>query len=473
MHSKLNLSEIQKKTGHIFKNPSLAEKAFASGSPDSKNLAFLGRNLITAVISEYIYTHTPPGIAANPEKDLRFYQNSLNTGDFTSLKKLSQSDDTATADEKTQEDSELFYAVSAAIYLDSGLTALKNFAIPLIRAVDSDSHYEKSTEGKIVMSDDLNENEASDGKIHIQNARRGRKSGVTSLGITRAATVGKKSQSDNSEKNQRASQTVISQKDRDSHSEEDSRSRVKEKTSGIAGILSFASRKRNTNYSESSGSENDSKQEQTAPTRRFIRDALAPVRLSDELRNAGYSRPPRSAKNSESEKKEPEQLNENYKSMLQEAVQKIIRTSNVILNYNTSSDRKGGYNCVISAQDRQIASASSPVRKTAEQLAAKNAYNALLDKSGPEYSFLSELSKSGSLSSDGPDDFVSKVNRYFQKNHKNSKLPVYLKKDSDSKKTYRIAVMFEGKELAEATAPSLKQAKQLAAEKVCRQLGIN
>ena len=159
--------------------------------------------------------------------------------------------------------------------------------------------------------------------------------------------------------------------------------------------------------------------------------------------------------------------------MLQEAVQKIIRTSNVILNYNTSSDRKGGYNCVISAQDRQIASASSPVRKTAEQLAAKNAYNALLDKSGPEYSFLSELSKSGSLSSDGPDDFVSKVNRYFQKNHKNSKLPVYLKKDSDSKKTYRIAVMFEGKELAEATAPSLKQAKQLAAEKVCRQLGIN
>ena len=83
-----------------------------------------------------------------------------------------------------------------------------------------------------------------------------------------------------------------------------------------------------------------------------------------------------------------------------------------------------------------------------------------------------KLAKSGTLSSEGPDDFVSKVNRYFQKNYKNSKLPTYMKKDSDSKKTFAVAVIFDGKELAEASAPSLKQAKQLAAEKVCKQFGI-
>ncbi len=572
MQNSLNLFDIQKKLGHVFRNTELLEKAFEDKTSENRlRLSFLGKNLLTAVISDYIYTHTPPGTSISPEKDLLYFLSAIETGKFLRSKDLIKYIPQASESRPENEVStDVFYAVVAAIYLDSGMTALKSFTLPLIRSCDSESHYERGAEGKVLTADMPTEETAQDG-VHIQNARRGRRSGATSLGITRALTVNKNEPVKNSEKNTQ----VKAKTDALDKSESDGTTKTV-KSSGLSGLFSLRGRKKKQlpETSEESDSEEKITPEPTVK-RSFIRDALTPVRLSDELRNAGYRKPKSSAsvktdvpetdrkvgnipsdteifkENSESAQRknrksdlspksgetensgveiksglrqskknavgfksgsteeitantlkqkypktgdgnfkfssnekqipdletktfsaEKESGNENFKSMLQEAVQKIIRTSNMILKYSTVSDKKGGYNCKITAEDREIASASASGRKAAEQLAAKNAYNLLQKKDGPEFLYLHQLAKSGTLSSEGPDDFVSKVNRYFQKNYKNSKLPTYMKKDSDSKKTFTVAVIFDGKELAEASAPSLKQAKQLAAEKVCKQFGI-
>ena len=131
---------------------------------------------------------------------------------------------------------DVFYAVVAAIYLDSGMTALKSFTLPLIRSCDSESHYERGAEGKVLTADMPTEETAQDG-VHIQNARRGRRSGAISLGITRALTVNKNEPVKNSEKN-----TQVKAKNEVLDKSESDGTTKTVKSSGLSGLFSLRGR---------------------------------------------------------------------------------------------------------------------------------------------------------------------------------------------------------------------------------------
>jgi ribonuclease-3 len=70
-------------------------------------------------------------------------------------------------------------------------------------------------------------------------------------------------------------------------------------------------------------------------------------------------------------------------------------------------------------------------------------------------------------------DFVSKINQHFQKTQRLSSAPItYEKRHSPKKGIFRIAVVYEGKEVGVGDGKTPKEAKQNAAKEACRTLNI-
>lgn len=198
----------------------------------------------------------------------------------------------------------------------------------------------------------------------------------------------------------------------------------------------------------------------------FIRDALAPVSLSPELKTTGNRKTAAKASDESDD-------NENYKSMLQEFVQKNIRTASVILKYNSISPSRGTVKTDVTLDGHLLASGIGDTKKAAERDAAKNAYQLITDRKSDLYIWFSSLSEDSITLPDRREDFVSKLNQYYQRMSRTSSAPiVYEKRDCAGRRQYCVAVLVEGKEIALGTAPTLKDAKQNAAEEACRRLGV-
>ncbi len=202
----------------------------------------------------------------------------------------------------------------------------------------------------------------------------------------------------------------------------------------------------------------------------FIRDALAPVSLPPELKApSGRRRSEKTFATASAAASE----DENYKSMLQEFVQKNIRTASVILKYSSVSPSRGIVKTEVSLDGHILAEGSGDTKKSSERDAAKNAYLQLTDRKSDLYIWFSSLSEDSITLPERREDFVSKLNQYYQRLSRTSSAPVaYEKRDPGGSKQYRVAVLVEGKEIAEGKASTLKDAKQNAAEEACRKLGI-
>ena len=471
MQENFNLLTIQSTLGYSFKEPELIKTAFIHSSckgqgKTNAGLVFLGKHLLEFVLCDYLYSRLSFGDEAQLSYQMKSYTSSLLNENYLTKKKLTSFIVLNPSEQSKRSDTavlnEIFLAVIAAIFRDGGLPALKSFILPIIRACDGDDRYRRSrSDGQVILNDT-----ASEGEIHIKNAKVKGKS--ASIKISKADTVTEKKPNAKEDEN-------------------------KKSESKLSKILAKSEKKKKepkapvTEYNLKKEQESDASQ---PPQRKFIRDALSPVRLSDELRNykpknaqKSYVNPENNsydknyvAKNTplpQKNEREDNMENDNYKSLLQEYVQKKLRTANVIIKYSTVSVGKDLWKSEINLQNHTVAKANGTSKKEAEKAAAQKAIDVLQNNCTSEHKWFFSLNQADVDSATSHTDYVSMLNQYFQKKYRSTAIPVaYEKRASGNRKEFFIAAMYDGSELATGKAASLKEAKQLAAKAACKKLGI-
>ncbi len=457
MRDNFNLFTVQNALGYSFKDAELIRTAFVhksfEGTESNVKLAFLGERLVEFLISDYLFSHG----SSVGEKQLKYSYNSyieaLKPENYIKKHSLAQFIRLSALNEAIRESKavcrEVFFAICAAIYKDGGLPSLKGFLLPMIKLLGEGEKYAPSSEGKVISTEEKTENKEK----HIKNARvTPSKSGI---GISRAETVNTEPAPQKSEK--------------------------QKKESAISKLLKKKDKNEGTEKPAESVPEADEQ-----PRKRFIRDALEPVRLSDELRNF---KPKKSARQTENQVSSPKPENEpkpvkaevkaktedevNYKSLLQELVQKSIRSANVLLKYVSKPNGKDKWCADAVLMDKVIGSGNAESKKNAEKAAAESAYKAIISKKGEAYRWFTSQGGAATAVEAPSTDYVSKINQHFQKTQHLSSVPVaYEKRNSGKKGVFLIAVILEGKEIARGSAKNPKEAKQAAAKAACKVLGI-
>lgn len=459
MRDNFNLLTVQNALGYTFKDAELIKTAFVHRSFESAEsnlkLGFVGEKLVEFIVSDYLFSHG----SSVGEKQLGYSFNSyieaLKPEKYVLNKKLDEFIKLSSLNESLRGSkavcSELFFAICAAIYKDGGLPALKSFLMPMLRSLDKGERYAPSIEGKIITTE---ENTAQADK-HIKNARV--KPSKNGIGITRAETLTtepapKKKEEQKKEEPQKkagAISKLLGKKDAKSEQKQE----IKEQT------------------------------EDTTPKKRFIRDALEPVRLSDDLRNfkpkkpaKAYDKPIEQPISTPIEPKVVVDVSddENYKSLLQETVQKNIRSANVLLQYKSKTVGKTKWRSEVIFMDKVLGYGEGNGKKNAEKIAAEIAYKAISDpKSEVGRWFASKRDATATVIEAPKTDYVSKINQYFQKTQRLSSAPItYEKRHSSKKALFRIAVVYDGKEIGSGEAKNPKEAKQNAAKEACKTLNI-
>lgn len=147
----LPLSGLEKKIGYIFKNKKLAETALthssyanelhAHGKTDVKcyeRLEFLGDSVLSIITSDYLfeqYTVLDEGdltkirAAAVCEGALYEYSKSFSAGDYMLI---GHGEEITNGRERRSILADIFEALLAAIYIDGGYRAAKEFALPYV-----------------------------------------------------------------------------------------------------------------------------------------------------------------------------------------------------------------------------------------------------------------------------------------------------------------------------------------------------
>lgn len=148
----LPLSELEKKIGYNFKNKKLIETAFthssyanelhAHGKTDIKcyeRLEFLGDSVLSVITSDYLFEHytvldegdlTKIRAATVCESALYEYSKSFSAGDYMFI---GHGEEITNGRERRSILADIFEALLAAIYIDGGYFAAKEFAMPYIQ----------------------------------------------------------------------------------------------------------------------------------------------------------------------------------------------------------------------------------------------------------------------------------------------------------------------------------------------------
>ena len=466
MRDNFNLLTVQKALGYTFKNAELIKAAFVhrsfEGVESNLKLGFVGEKLVEFIIADYLFSHGATVGEKQLEHLFNSYIEALKPEKYIIDKGLCELIKLSSLNESLRKSKavcrEVFFAVCTAIYKDGGLPALKSLLMPMIRSLDKGEHYAPSLEGKIITTDDT----PQDTDKHIKNARvKPSKSGI---GISKAETV--KPESSHTKK-ERAKKI------------EKSDAPIKEEKTKKSGALSKLFGKKDAEPEKKA----EAPAEESAQKKRFIRDALEPVKLSDDLRNF---KPKKSARTpdkpsldqapvsvSPQKEAQKESNDENYKSLLQETVQKNIRSANVLLQYKSRPVGKTKWYSEVVFMDKVIGKGEGEGKRLAEKLAAQSAYKAITNKNSEIGRWFASKRESGAVIEAPQTDYVSKINQYFQKTQRLSSAPItYEKRHSPKKGVFKIAVVYEGKEIGAGEGKNPKEAKQNAAKEACRTLNI-
>lgn len=137
------LSEIEEKIGYKFKDRSLLQTAFMHrsyasqynlGNEHNERIEFLGDSVLGLVTSEYLYKNLPSRSEGElstlrnrlvDRKACQSYTEKLNIGQYLEVGKGERNN----VNGQGSMHADLFEAVAAAIYLDGGLGAAKNFIL--------------------------------------------------------------------------------------------------------------------------------------------------------------------------------------------------------------------------------------------------------------------------------------------------------------------------------------------------------
>jgi len=180
--------------------------------------------------------------------------------------------------------------------------------------------------------------------------------------------------------------------------------------------------------------------------------------------------------NSESIGSPKEPSDGNYKSALQEYVQKNIRSATVMLEYRDSRS-SDGCTTEVFLFGKKIATASGMSKKEASQNAAKRAYHAITAPRGEAADWFNRLKADpeSALSSSehtAESDYISELNRIYQKKLRRSDVAIkYISIPSKNKKMIAFAVTVGDERLGVGEGKTAKEAKQNAARSALIMLG--
>lgn len=432
MSDKFDLNAVQSALGYYFKDSKLIKTAFthesalANGGECNVSLVFLGQRLLDLMITDHLCRDGVQGDAKSLNKRIEVCRDALSYEKYISDKGLTESiifSEHAEALRKSPPiHAQIFLAILAAIYRDGGMPSLKSFILPMIRVADGSAKYAPRSASAVSESEPL----------------------------PKAKPI---------------------------------KTEEKSKKGLISAIKLFSKSKRVTKNEEATPvaptNPKPEKTEKKEPENKtFIRDALKPVSLPESMKTKPQK------KDAQEKKPKPNPVTEekavtdedknNYKSMLQELIQKTTHSASVLLKYTTKSPSKGKVVTEITLDGNKLSDGEAPNKKSAEREAAKSAYLALTNKKTKLYKWFSSLNGGETVSS-APvkEDYVSKLNRHYQKlSHASSAPLTYEKRPSEKKSYFNVAILSNGEEIASGSGKSLKEAKQVAAEAACVKLGI-
>ncbi len=429
MSDKFDLNAVQSALGYYFKSSDLIKTAFthesasANGVECNAKLVFLGQRLLDLMITDHLCRDGIYVDAKTLNKNLEVCRDALSYEKYISQKGLMSSIVLSEHAEALRNSppihAQIFLAILAAIYRDGGMPSLKSFILPMIRVADGSAKYAPKPASAV-------------------------------------------------------SEIVAPTKPK---TEEKPKKRL------ISAMKLFSKNKKSEKKEEDKPSPPPTpkleKTETKEPEKKtFIRDALKPVSLPESMKtkpqkkNVQEKKP--AVKPSTEEKSANTEDNNNYKSMLQELVQKTTHSASVLLKYTTKSPSKGKVVTEITLDGNKLSEGEAPNKKASEREAAKNAYLSLTNKKTKLYKWFSSVNGGETVSSvPVKEDYISKLNRHYQKlNHASSAPLTYEKRPSEKKSHFTVVIISNGEEIAVGSGKSLKDAKQVAAEAACVKLGI-
>lgn len=440
MSEKFQLHTVQNVIGYSFKNPSLLVTAFTHPSAASKDsdtnegLIFLGKAVCELLIRDYLYSNfmkleTVKVSVASAESRVSPLLKKLCDDNGLAEYMLLAPSASALKLSRTVEN-ELFLALVGAIYKDGGMPSTRAFVLPKLRAVISDDEPELMREAKKdIIKKSGNKHDIFSDHSDVSE-KRSTASALKSLFSSRK----KKSESVESLEHNNGSRTA----DRLEKSEKDV---VKPEPSA-------------TVAKESKTPSIKQPQRETKPPK-----PQTPAQVAAEVN--GYAKEPSDG---------------NYKSALQEYVQKNIRSATVMLEYKDtrSSD---GCTTEIYLFGKKISKATGANKKEASQLAAKQAYHAITATSGDAAAWFRHLKSDpngamASTDSTGEPDYISDLNHTYQKKLRRSDASLkYESIPAKTKKMIAYAVVAGGERLGVGEGRTAKEAKQNAARSALMMLG--
>ncbi len=435
MSDKFDLNAIQNALGHVFRDSTLIKTAFthpsavSNGEESNTKLVFLGQRLLDLMITDHICRDQASADTRALSKRLEMCCDSLEYQKYLSEHALTDCIILSELSEALRNSppihGQIFLAILAAIYRDGGMPSLKSFLLPMIRVADGSAKYSP----KPVTTSEAEAVSPSKTKINEKDGNEKPKKGLR-ISVSEAVKFFTKSKKTEKKEEQKAPEKKPE-----------------------APVIDTPERKP------------------------FIRDALKPVTLPENMK----TQPPKKEK---TEKKSPVKTTEskptpdtdsnNYKSMLQEFVQKNMHSASVLLKYTTTTPSKGKSLTEVTLDGNKLADGEGNNKKASEREAAKSAYLAITNKKSKLYKWFTSLN-GGSASETDPvkEDYVSKLNRHYQKLSHTSSAPLtYEKRPSEKKSYFKIAILANGEEIGVGSGKSLRDAKQSAAESACAKLGI-
>ncbi len=431
MSEKFQTHTVQNIIGYNFKNPSLLVNAFTHPSA-SKNadgsyvgLCFLGKAVCELLIRDYFYSNFMKLETVNisvSNAESRIAPLIKRISDCNGLTEYLILSGSATALRLSHTvETELFFALVGAIYKDGGMPSVRAFVLPKLRAVISDDDPALMREAK----KDIIKKSGNERDIF----------------------------SDNSD--------------------------TKEKRSASSALKNlFSSKKRkNDSAPEPIEATFETKKPTVAPQEQTSKfnDAAITAELK-QRKPAKQSTPAQVAAEVNGACKEP--ADGNYKSALQEYVQKNIRSATVMLEYRDVKSHNG---CVteIYLFGKKIAKSDGANKKEASQNAANLAYHAITASNGEAADWFNKLKADPENAiSNAPNttetDYISELNRIYQKKLRRSDASVkYENVSAKNAKLLAYTAISNGALLGYGEGKTAREAKQNAAKNAISMLEKN
>lgn len=448
-------SSVQNKIGYTFRDTELLKTAFThsssavNGTLSNEGLIFLGSAVTELLIRDHLYSNFSQAeikeFEGNTSGEPSFKHTSLinKCADGLGLSEYMTISASASAIKNSPTtENELFLALTAAIYKDGGMAATRAFIIPKLRAAIAENAPSLSQSEirrpvkKAPEPETHNKYEAASADNTVSERR------IPKSPSKAADTI----------------KNIIGSKLRRGTAERSELESPKRKRRSLE--ASESSSKDTSASGVQAMQEKDTSS--SARSKRFISDALTPrAPLNSKKSTQNSSEPVSNVDTSEN--------NENYKSALQEYIQKSIRSSTVMLEYKDKKCANGTISVEISLYGKTIAEERAHSKKEASQKAARSALKAITSTDTDAYAWFSKLPNSTELPINGAHseqtDYVSRLNQTFQKRTHSSNAQIkYEKLPSASAKMFSVAVIVNGKELGRGEGKTIKEARQNAAK---------